>query len=190
MTIAARLQAGEASGRVGGYAVGDKDDDVQPEVRACVAYIAGRLISKAEHATIYDYSRVQFVSINGAVGEQAVDVYDFSRGCSIRGNFTGSKYSLYHYGKGHFVDLAVQGNAFRGYDFGSGFYFHGNMAGPRVNLCDMQTKSWFDYALWGAPGKAESLPAESDHGVDGGGAAGGDEAGERGDESDAERGGG
>ena len=92
---------------------------MNPNTRACIAYVAAKLISGHGSSSIYDYSRSKHMSISGTVSESSVNIYVYERGC----HFSGSPSNLYDYGRGSHVSLSISGNQFKGYDYGDGCHF-------------------------------------------------------------------
>jgi hypothetical protein len=87
---------------------------MHPNTRACVAYIAGKLITGSGSSSVYDYSQSRHINISGTVDVSHVGVYDHNRGCHFSGNLP----NLYDYGRGAHVSLNINGTQFGGYDFG------------------------------------------------------------------------
>lgn len=111
--------------------------------RACVAYVAGRLISGRQSSHVYDHSQSRHVSIGGSVSGSRVSVYDYDRGC----HFGGSVGSLYDYGPGAHISLSVDGNRFRGYDYGDGCHYSGTVNGSSISIYDYGESRHFSYSL-------------------------------------------
>ena len=62
--------------------------------RAIIAYIAGRLISKTDKSSVYDYYQSKYILINGSLDTNRVNVYDYDEKCHLTGN--GNKGREYH----------------------------------------------------------------------------------------------
>jgi hypothetical protein len=99
--------------------------------RRVVAYIAGRLASDSTATGVSDLSessrRYRF---SGRVGTEEVNVFDHDEGCHI----AGAPSSLYHFGNGAHIQLAMDGAQFSGYDFDSAHHFNGSVQDKRVRL--------------------------------------------------------
>lgn len=89
---------------------------MHPGLRACIALIAGRLITGREISTIHDESRSSDISIEGTVTAKKVNIFDHGRGCHVAGINHGECYSLYDFGGQSYVDLTIDGSTFEGYD--------------------------------------------------------------------------
>ena len=118
-----------------------------PSVRACVAYVAGRLISGRTASSIYDCSACGHVSISGDVDDRKVSVYDYEHGCAFSGSGNRREFSLYHYGDRHQVSLKIDGDQFTGYDHGSMHPFEGGVSGGSITLYDSESGAYHSYSL-------------------------------------------
>lgn len=99
-------------------------------VKACIAYIAGRAITGKTTSSIYDYTQGKHINISGSVSESNANVYDYDRGCHIQGSLG----NLYDYGIGGHIQLKINGSQFNGYDFSSGTHFSGHVTGNSISL--------------------------------------------------------
>jgi hypothetical protein len=120
-----------------------EDVDVNQSTRACVAYVAGRLISGSVSSYIYDYSQSRHISIGGSVSGSAVNVYDYDRGC----HFAGSPGNLYDYGRSTHVSLNIDGSQFSGYDYGDSCHYSGTVNGNSISIYDHGESQHFSYSL-------------------------------------------
>ncbi len=109
---------------------------MSPGLRAVVAYVASRLITKAESSFIFDFSVRGHRSMGGIVTEPCINVYDFSENCQLTGHMSGGSFQLFHHGERVHVSLEIFGQAFRGYDQSAGRHFSGVVNGARVSITD------------------------------------------------------
>ena len=117
-------------------------------VRRAVAYIAGRAVNGGRASSVYDYAIGKFTNFSGDVSERSVSVYDFDASCHISGSRTGNRLSLYHYGVGGHINVALEkGGKLSGYDFSSGSHFSGTVAKNSVNIYDFGLAKYFNYSL-------------------------------------------
>jgi hypothetical protein len=120
---------------------------VEPNLRAVVAFVAGRLISGRVTATVYDYSRDIKIWVPGIVDKERVHVYD----CRGRGYFGGrldaERFKLYHYGGRYHVTLEIHGGSFSGYDHLKQCHFGGRLDGSLMHFADYALHSYFLYAI-------------------------------------------
>ena len=111
--------------------------------RACIAYVAGRVISGSGGSTVYDYSQSRHVSMSGSIDGNTIGVYDHNRGC----HFSGTLPSLYDYGTRAHVSLEIDGSQFNGYDYAGRHHFSGSVSGSSVQVYDYGESKHFSYAL-------------------------------------------
>lgn len=111
--------------------------------RACVAYVAGRLVSGVETGSIYDHSESKHVSISGEVYSKRIAVYDYGRNC----HFSGNPPNLFDYGTSSHLTLNVEGARFDGYDFHGKSHFSGSVSGGNVDVYDFAESRHFSYSI-------------------------------------------
>lgn len=116
---------------------------MHPNTRACVAFVAAKLISGGGSSSVYDYSQSKHVSIGGSVTRSGVSIYDYERRC----HFGGSPSSLYDYGRRAHISLNINGRQFTGYDYGDGHHFSGTVNGNSVSIYDYGKSSHFSYSV-------------------------------------------
>ena len=120
---------------------------MNPNTRACVAYVAGVLIGGKNSASVYDYLQSKHISISGTVTENNVNIYDHDRGCNFGGSGNVGQFSLYDYGGNHHVQLKISGKHFDGYDYGASCNFSGNVNGNSISLYDYGESKNFNYSI-------------------------------------------
>lgn len=116
---------------------------MDPNTRACIAYVAAKLVSGKGASSVYDYSRSRYISISGSVDASRVAVYDYDRGCHFSGSTTG----LYDYGRSAHVSITWNGSRFTGYDYGDRHHFSGSVNGSSVSLYDYGESNYFNYSI-------------------------------------------
>ena len=120
---------------------------MKPNIRACVAYVAIRLISGCAASSVYDHARSRSIRIDGAVGPTNVDVYDYDRGAHFGGGGFNGAFELYDHGAAHHVELRIEGKTFEGYDYGEACPFSGDVNDTTASLYDFAKVSHFDYSV-------------------------------------------
>ncbi|PYP83397.1 MAG: hypothetical protein DMG65_24505 [Candidatus Angelobacter sp. Gp1-AA117] len=114
---------------------------MKSHTRRAIAYIAGRLVSKADTSNIYDNTEGQNYSYTGNVSKKGVSIYDHAQQCEIKG----TPRNLFHHGNSKYINLSVCGNNFRGYDSDSNSDFQGNVEARSVRIFDPEDKRYYSY---------------------------------------------
>ncbi len=117
------------------------------KLRACVAYVAGRLISGREFSVIYDDSRSTDVKIEGSIKTDYINLFDHDRQCYVAGQGNGNFYDLHDYGGQCFFELSIEGDTFHGYDYQTPCSFKGEVKGDAVSLYDDQACLSFSFRI-------------------------------------------
>src|SRR4051812_20645845 len=107
---------------------------MKPATRACVAYVAARLITQTRASSVYDYGRSKYLSVDGDISDKNVNVYDYGRGCYISGSGHNGEFDLYDYGNSRYVQLKVRGRHFKGYDYDTSQHFSGEVSGGAISF--------------------------------------------------------
>jgi hypothetical protein len=113
--------------------------------KACIAYVAGRLVSGKLTSSVYDFSQSKHVLISGTVNGQNIAIYDHDRACHFGGSGNGTALSLYDYGRSSHISLQIQGNQFSGYDHGAGTHYSGTVSGNSVRIYDHGLAGYTNY---------------------------------------------
>lgn len=120
---------------------------MRSDVRACIAYVAIRIISGRNASGVYDNSGAGYISISGQITATNVNVFDYSRGAHFGGSGSGGRFSLFDYGHSHHVDLKIKGDKYDGFDYGSSCHFSGTVNGASTSLYDYGSGSYHNYSL-------------------------------------------
>lgn len=120
---------------------------MKQSVRACVAYIAARLIMKRDFSHFYDAAQARYLVISGSVGARAINVHDFARDCRMTGAGVRSRFSLYDHGEAGHLSLLIEGDRFEGYDYDTTCHFRGTVDGSNVSLYDYGEGRRYSYRL-------------------------------------------
>ncbi len=115
--------------------------------KRAVAYIAGRLISKTNSSSLYDYKLSKYFTFSGEVLLKNISIYDYEFRCFIGGTGSVNSFSLYHYGNQKHLSLNLNGNQFSGYDYHKSSNFSGTVSGNSISLYDYESSQYFDYSL-------------------------------------------
>ncbi len=108
------------------------------QTRACIAYIAGRLLTKWRPKLLFDPVQSKHLIIKGKVRKTGVYVHDFSRNCFITGDGKDGSYTLYDQGGRHHVSLKIEDGKFSGYDHGTRTAYNGRVEEDTVKLFDFE----------------------------------------------------
>lgn len=118
---------------------------MKEHVRAAVAYLGGRLVSKRERSGIWDCFRQRAIPFRGSVTANSVDLYDYSTMSYLKGTGDGKEFWLYHYGQKNYVSLEINGMTFRGFDHASKRRYQAIMNGPLIALYDFEKQAYSNY---------------------------------------------
>lgn len=116
---------------------------METSVRAAVAFIAGRIISKAQRHCVYDHGHRRYLHYSGPIDANQINLFDIAEGSHI----VGSPPSLFHHGRGHPITLNILENRFHGFDRESSAHFFGEVRGEIVWVFDFETKTRYDFTL-------------------------------------------
>lgn len=120
---------------------------MNPNTRACIAAVAGRLISGSASTSVYDYAQSRHIIINGNISEAEIRLYDCDRQCYFSGSGSGGTYTLYDHGAQAHVSLQIAEDQFRGYDYATKRHFSGTVNGNSVLLYDYGEAKQFNYRV-------------------------------------------
>lgn len=116
---------------------------MNPNTRACIAYVAGKAISGSGGSHIYDYQQSKHLTVGGSVSGSSVGVFDYGRKCHSSGTLP----QLFDYGNNAHISIDIKGSGFQGYDYGSGNHFMGSVNGSAITVFDYGESQHFNYSL-------------------------------------------
>jgi hypothetical protein len=125
----------------------ERGDIVNENVRACIAYAAGRGISGRQFTGIFDYSQSKQITMDGSVTADHIDIYDEAQHRHFSGDRDGARYSLHYDGDSEPVTLELRDNCFRGCDHGTSCHFSGKVQPGSVNLYDCENGLSFRFGI-------------------------------------------
>lgn len=111
--------------------------------RACIAYIAAKLISGAGGATVYDHSQSKYINISGTVSGSRINIYDHERKSHVRGTIA----SFYDGGIGAHMLINIDGKRFNGRIHDSNCRYSGTVNGKSVTFYDYEESRHFNYTV-------------------------------------------
>ncbi|WP_151893884.1 hypothetical protein [Patiriisocius marinistellae] len=114
--------------------------------RGSIAFIVDKLVNKGNSTTIYDNAESTYLSYNGIVEPESIDLYDYANGCYISGRKSDDMFTLFHFGEGNHIDLKIDGNKFTGFDYSSDSYFKGIIKESSISVFDYGEGTDFNYA--------------------------------------------
>lgn len=117
------------------------------EVRAAVAYVAGRLVSGKESSSVFGFADKEYTALGGVLSPASVNVFDYTHGCHFSGGGDGRTFVLLHSGVNNHVSLSVQGDRFSGYDHDSGRPFSGMVRRYLIRIYDPELNRVFSYSI-------------------------------------------
>ena len=122
---------------------------MDPANRSIIAYIAGRLITRAGSWWIQDHDRGRAVHFEGSFEPGSIMVYSHELNSHVSGFGTDGKYSLFQHGIGGAVNLIVniEQQTFSGWEHRSCFHFFGNVEDRTIRLYDYQSMELHLYTI-------------------------------------------
>jgi len=120
---------------------------MNPHTRACIAYVAGRLVSNKSASSVFCYTKSKHMMIDGTVKTNNIDVFDYDRGNHFGGSGNSGKFDLFDYGESYHVELKVSGNKFEGFDYASSNHFSGDVSGGNISLYDYGSGNYHEYGI-------------------------------------------
>jgi len=114
-------------------------------VRACMAYIAARLITKRDFIFLFDCQRNVQLKLCGRCHEQKIAVTDHEDKAEITGSTSGDSITLYHHKECHYIEMNIFQNRFGGYDHGTCCHFSGEVKEDGVFVYDFSETGHFEY---------------------------------------------
>lgn len=119
---------------------------MQPDIRTCIAYIAGRIISGKGQFVLYDYARALHIDMSSLPHSQCLKQCGNGRKISLSHSDRGGRYR-YACGSGHFFHIAIHGTTFIGYVSKGSAHFIGNVRGEAIYLYDHRESAHFNYRI-------------------------------------------
>ncbi len=116
-------------------------------VRACIAYAAGRGVSGRQFSGVYDYSQSKRIAMSGSITSDRIDIYNEAQNRHLQGSSDGSRYTLLYDGDRQPVTLEIRDNGFRGCDHETSFHFTGKVQTHSVNIYDCETGLSFRFGI-------------------------------------------
>jgi hypothetical protein len=121
---------------------------LKADIRAVTAFVAGCSILEVRALKVFDYSQSKHIHFSPIVIDRTqVSVYLHDGNCHFSGTSSGDRFSLFHNGQLHFVDLQLTGNSFIGYDYGSKSHFSGAVNGSIISIVDFGAGDYFRYSI-------------------------------------------
>jgi len=120
---------------------------MKPNVRTCIAYIAGCLLTKKAFTKVLDQSINNTIEMTGGFERDNIDVLEKASGSKIVGMAIGSDASFTHYGENVTITLTLKGDSFAGFDGGSNKSFTGSLVARSVKLYDYDDAKHYYYSL-------------------------------------------
>jgi hypothetical protein len=118
-----------------------------PNMRACIAFIAGSIVQKRQFSAVYDQAEGMVRRLTGTFSSGNIDVIDHSDGSTLMGMMSGQTASFFHSVANCSISLQFNGAQFTGHDGATGRNFNGSVQGGGVRLYDYDEGKYFSYVL-------------------------------------------
>ncbi|MDA8169835.1 MAG: hypothetical protein M0Z59_09115 [Nitrospiraceae bacterium] len=118
---------------------------MKPLARACVAYIAGRLICGTGVCSVFDCSQETELSQTN-LDEGGVKISGLPSGRFLPAS-SSLNYKIRLNERGQNIDLSVKGDFFKGFDHESSCFFAGKVSGKKVYLYDYGELAHFQFRI-------------------------------------------
>jgi hypothetical protein len=115
--------------------------------RACIAYIAGRIISGKESAGVFDLSQSMHFSFSGNVRDDIVSLHDHERNCAVVGKGDALRLHLHDFGTNSELSLKIKGKQFSGIDYGTSKHFNGSVNGSTISVYDYENSTMYNFSF-------------------------------------------
>jgi len=126
-----------------------------PGTRACVAYLAGRVVLNTASMGVHDRDRSRDHRVGGTIHGDRVALYDYERRC----NLSGALPRLHDDGTDAALVLNIDGHLFEGRDCSSGLLFSGWVNDWNIHILDDAESRVFVYVLQPLGSEPAAAPA-------------------------------
>ena len=107
---------------------------VEPGLRACLAFIVGRLVRRGDTNAVFDRTRSLIVQFHAEFEQNEVFLFDYVRRCHVTVSGDGQTFTLHDFGTRGLVALTIDDSRFNGFDHLSRQQFHGSVTGDSVTF--------------------------------------------------------
>jgi hypothetical protein len=126
----------------------DAGPGMRPSAHACVAYIAGRLISGRKILSLYDYAQSCDIDISNLPRAEELSSFDYISWSHMAKSSGISKFK-YNLGAGNHIDISIKGNTFIVYMTEETAHFMGTVRGDTVYIYDHKSSAHFNFRMMG-----------------------------------------
>lgn len=117
------------------------------KVRACIAYVLGRLITGQDSAGVFDVATSKHFGYSGNVTKTLVSIHDYERNSAMVGRGDGERLHLHDFGSNSELNVKIRGTQFSGYEEGSSMRFNGSISNNTVKVYDYEDSTWYNYSF-------------------------------------------
>lgn len=126
----------------------EEERSMRPSAHACIAFIAGRLISRKKIVSLYDYSRSCDIDISNLPAAEELASFDYISWSHMAKSSGISKFK-YNLGAGQHIDISIKGNTFIVYTTEDTAHFIGTVRGDTVYIYDHRSSAHFNFRMMG-----------------------------------------
>lgn len=121
-------------------------NEIPEGVRRAVAFVAWRLITGHDSASIFDHAKARRVRFSGSISATKIAIRD-QDGCELSGSGGSGMYTLTQGRGGKPITLKIDGTRFEGFDYGASRRYEGTIDRETLHLKEARGGEEFSYSV-------------------------------------------